>query len=151
MGTLNYTTEIESSKTIGELQSLLANQGADAVVIQYVDRQPVGIRFLLSTPLGPKSFALPVNVDAVHRLLVKQSREGKLKSLSRARAESREQAARVAWRVVKDWVAAQLAIIEAEMATIDQVMLPYLVTNELGEGSTLYDSYKQRALESKHK
>jgi hypothetical protein len=40
---------------------------------------------------------------------------------------SHAHASKVAWRVIKDWLAAQIALIESEMATLDEVMLPYLI------------------------
>ena len=51
------------------------------------------------------------------------------------------QARKVAWRITKDWVEAQIAIVEAQLATLDQVMLPHLMV----EGQrTLYAVYKDR-------
>lgn len=52
-----------------------------------------------------------------------------------------EQAERVAWRVAREWLLAQLAIIEAQMATLDQVMLPYL---QVDGQKTLYAAYRER-------
>lgn len=43
----------------------------------------------------------------------------------------------VAWRNVKDWIAAQIAIIEIGQVGIDEVMLPYMVD---AYGHTLYES-----------
>lgn len=145
MATLNYTTSIASEKTIGEIQKMLAGHGASAIAVTYEDKQPTGLSFKLDTPHGPRAFTLPVDVSAVHRLLIEQVETREInRELGRMR--SPEQAARVAWRVLKDWTAAQLAIIEAQMATIDQVMLPYLHVD--GE-HTLYEAYReseQRAL-----
>ena len=49
---------------------------------------------------------------------------------------SQEQAARVAWRCLKSWVEAQMALIQIGMATMDQVFLPYVLNDE---GKTLYE------------
>ena len=49
---------------------------------------------------------------------------------------SKEQAARVAWRCLKSWVEAQMALIQIGMATMDQVFLPYVLNDE---GKTLYE------------
>ena len=38
---------------------------------------------------------------------------------------TKEQATRVAWRIVKDWLAAQLAMIEAGLVDLEEVFLPY--------------------------
>ena len=50
---------------------------------------------------------------------------------------------RVAWRILKDWVAAQLAIVETEMVSLDEVMLPYLRSDD---GRTLYELFTERQL-----
>lgn len=52
-----------------------------------------------------------------------------------------EQAERVVWRITRDWVRAQLAIIEAGMARLEQVMLPYAVTPS---GRTLFEEFEER-------
>lgn len=57
--------------------------------------------------------------------------------------ETRAQAERVAWRVIKDWIAAQLAIVETQMVELDQVMLPYL---HVDGDRTLYESYRDQEL-----
>lgn len=141
MATLNYTTSIAASKTVGEMQALLARHGASRIAVDYDGGAPCALSFLLDTPHGPRHFTLPVDVDAMHRLLQRQDREGKLRSGSKATRSSREQAERVAWRVMKDWLAAQLALVETEMAGLDQVMLPYL---HVDGDRTLYAAYKDR-------
>lgn len=140
MPALNYTTTIAVDKTTGEIQSMLGKAGAKAVAVMYEDGRTTGVTFTIDTPAGLRAFSLPVDVDAMQRLLTKQRRSNKRVS------DKREQAERVAWRVVKDWLAAQLALIDAQMATLDEVMLPYLV---VGEDRTLRDDWREhRALPS---
>lgn len=138
MPTLNYTTKVSADRTIAEMQRLLVAHDADAVVTRYENRVPVGLSFRLPTIHGPRDFTLPVYIEGVERVLDEQNVD--------ARFRGYERATWVAWRVLKDWVEAQLALIEAGMATIDQVMLPYLhVAPEI----TLYQRYlesEQRAL-----
>lgn len=72
-------------------------------------------------------------------MLDNQWRSGKIER----RYTTYEQAQRVAWRIVKDWVEAQVALIQTEMVTLDQVMLPYMI----GVGDkTIYELYKARKL-----
>lgn len=52
-------------------------------------------------------------------------------------------AERVAWRILRDWVMAQMAILETEMVAIDQIMLPYMVDDQ---GHTVYELYQSRQL-----
>lgn len=140
--TLNYTTSISVSKTASEMQQMLGRHGASSVVTQFgADQEEVGIGFTLVGPHGERAFSLPVNVEGVHKLLIRAVAAGKTKSLSKARARSREQAARVAWRVAKDWLEAQLAMVQAQMVGLDEVMLPYL---RVDGDVTLYQRYRER-------
>ena len=51
--------------------------------------------------------------------------------------QNKAQAVRVAWRIIKTWVAAQLAFQETEMVKMEQVFLSYMIT---GDGRTLYQA-----------
>lgn len=142
MPTLNYTTKVAAAKTISEIQSMLVEHGAEAVVTNYENRQPVGLSFRLMTPHGIRDFSLPVDVEAAQRVLIAENREGFGASGRRnANWTTAEHAERVAWRVLKDWLAAQLAIIEWQMVAFDQVMLPYMHS---GGELTVYDAYVAR-------
>lgn len=137
MGLLNYTTSIASSKTIGEMQAALAQAGANSIAVHYSSGSPSGLTFSLNTKYGPQLFTLPVDVPAVQKVLRKQRSAG---GMSRVRFESMEHAERVAWRISKTWLEAQLALVSVQMATIDQVMLPYM---HVGPDQTLYAAYQE--------
>lgn len=139
MPVLNYTTSIAATKTAGEIQAMLGKHGASAVAVRFADARLVGISFTLSGPHGDRAFTLPVDVGAMQKVLDKQWSQKQIA----ARYANRDQAERVAWRVVKDWLAAQLALIEAQMASLDQIMLPFLHVD--GE-TTLYEAYREREL-----
>lgn len=66
------------------------------------------VNFKLRMVHGEVSFRLPGRVDGVLETLKRQRVE--------KRHQTRDQAERVAWRIVKDWITAQLAIVEAEIA-----------------------------------
>ena len=53
--------------------------------------------------------------------------------------KNKEQALRVSWRIIKEWVEAQMAIIEAGQAELSEVFLPYAVTKD---GDTVYQKLK---------
>lgn len=138
MATLNYTTIIAVERTVAEMQKMLASHGATSVLVRYSDEQrPAAMSFTLRGPHGDRPFTLPVDVDAMHKSLMRQFGERKIER----RYSHRPHAERVAWRVVKDWLAAQLALVAAQMATLDQLMLPYLHVD--GE-TTLYERYRER-------
>ncbi len=137
MAILNYTTTIAADKTAGEIQAKLAKAKASAVLCEYDAHGVIThISFRIETMHGLMAFRLPANIDGVLRAMQKDS---KVPRSSR----TREQAARVAWRIVKDWVEAQLAIIEAEMATLPEVFLPYAQT---GTGETVYQRFEKQGL-----
>jgi hypothetical protein len=146
---MNYTTKVPASQTVTECQSALAAAGADTVSVHFDDGQPSGLSFTLRTPHGTRNFILPVNIDGVHAMLTALDNAGKLPppgggpGRGRGLYQSRDHAARVAWRVLKDWIEANLARIAARMATLDEVMLPYLVVDD-GE-RTLWQAYQDRS------
>jgi hypothetical protein len=146
---LNYTTKIQAAQTAGECQAILAKAGASSVAVHYEDGSPAGLSFALKTPHGMRNFTLPVDVTAMQAALVKAERDGMFAQTSKGTKAhvgrntftNREHAENVAWRVVKDWLEANLALIAAQMATLSEVMLPYL---HVDEGRTLWQAYRER-------
>jgi hypothetical protein len=132
---LNYTTSIAPEKTVSEIQAKLANAGAFQILHEYErsTRELVGLSFRISTEFGDLAFELPARIEAVELVLKKQRVSMK--------KEARAQATRVAWRILKDWVEAQLALIETGMVTIEQVFLPYV---QDAKGVTLYESIREK-------
>lgn len=129
MAIKNYTTTIDVYKSLGEIQGALASHGARKIMVDYdAAGQPVGVMFGIETPDGPRGFSLPANVEGVRAVFTRQ----KVKA-------SPGQAERTAWRNVRDWIMAQMAIIEAGQVQMDEVFLPYLTD---GKGRTLYQLYQ---------
>ena len=126
MAILNYTTSIATEKTAAEIQKKLAMTGAQAVLYEYDDN---GIMSAMSFRIKTIFFRLPINIEGVYTVLVEDSSVPN-------RLKSHEQAARVAWRIIKDWIEAQIAIIEAGQAKLEQVFLPYAQNQD---GKTLYE------------
>lgn len=129
MAIKNYTTTIDVYKSLGEIQGTLASHGARKIMVDYdAAGQPIGVMFAVETPDGPRGFSLPANVEGVRAVFARQkvkSKEGQVE--------------RTAWRNVRDWIMAQMAIIEAGQVQIDEVFLPYLTDRQ---GRTLYSLYQ---------
>jgi len=124
----NYSTVVPALKSIGEIQGILVAHGATHILMDYEQELPVGLAFIVETPYGEVPFRIPANIDRVQAVLNKQ----------RVRTQvSEDMATRVAWRILKDWVRAQMAILDTEMVTVDQVFLPYMQVGE--KGKTLYE------------
>jgi len=128
MAILNYTTSIDCEKTISEIQKCLVKHGANKIVTDYKDGLPSAVTFCLVINESLVGYILPANYSGVLKAMKKDNKVPNSKC-------TEEQAQRVAWRIVKDWVEAQMAIVEAQLADVAEVFLPYAVTKT---GETMY-------------
>lgn len=133
MAIANYSTTVDAHKSVGEIQGMLAAHGAQSILLDYRGGAPVAVSFVVDVAGQPVSFRLTANRDGVLRAM-----ESDPKVPKSHRTEL--QALRTAWRILRDWVRAQLAIIEAGIVTLPQVMLPYAVTNS---GATVFERLEQ--------
>ncbi len=130
MAIKNYTTSIDPTKTIGEISQILARKGARKIVTDYDDDgNPVSLTFWLNLEGCETFYSMPCNwqgvLNAMEREKVERSKLTKTHAL------------RVSWRIIRDWIDAQMAIIEASLVTIDQVFFPYRLLNN---GKTIYQA-----------
>lgn len=138
MPILNYTTTIATAKTVGEIQAILAKAGARAVSVDYDEGgEPSALTFLVPVQGQLISFRLPSRWRGVWAALRDDAGVP-------AKFKVEAQARRVAWRIVKDWTAAQMAIIEAGLAELTEVFLPYAVNPNTGQ--TLYQEFQANRL-----
>jgi hypothetical protein len=128
MKIMNYTTAISASKSITEIETLLADNGASHIMKEY---RGDGRVWSLAFKLGEIGYKLPANTERVFATLTKGKRNFQRKAWE-------EQSERVAWRVLKDWLLAQLSLIAIGQAEFDQVMLPYAFDGK----QTLYERIK---------
>lgn len=128
-GIKNFSTKVDVAQTSGEIIGVLARRGVRAISTLYSeDGQAEGIGFTMRTDYGDRYFELPVRTEGVW-LAMKDDKGVPAQYRNRAQAE------KTAWRIAKDWLEAQSALIDAGLATLDEVMMPYLST---GDGQTLY-------------
>lgn len=139
MALLNYTTTIGVHKTLGEIQQNLVDHGARKLMFDYDDQgHIVSLSFSVTTPDGDRGIKLPANVPAIFEVLKQQKKAGKIKT-----NPDYAQAERVAWRIIKDWVEAQMAILESQMVQFDEIFLPYMINRD---GQTFFQAYQQKQL-----
>lgn len=135
----NYTTMIDATKTVGEIQELLAKSGAKQIMILYENGHPKGVCFSIQTSNGLQGIKLPVNVEKMYALLKKIKKQSPQKQIR----DTYEQAERTAWRNVKEWISIQLSFIATEMVNLDEVFLPYLLNNQ---NKTIYELFTENQL-----
>jgi hypothetical protein len=125
----NYTSKVPANRSIAEIQDALVNHGATGVLYEY--EQGTGriaaLRFRLLVRDQEVTFTLPVQWRKFQRVLeVQQVR----------RWDDEDYVYRVAWRNIRDWVMAQLALYETEIVEMPQVFLPFATD---AKGRTLYE------------
>jgi len=54
--------------------------------------------------------------------------------------ELKDQAYRTGWANIRDWVTAQMALVDTQMAKVQEVFLPYMANRK---GQTLYESMEE--------
>ncbi len=129
MPLLNYTTQIATDKTVSEIQKNLAAHGAQAVMAEYDGNgNIVMLKFKIILNGSEIGYQLPCDWRPVLKVMEDHPKIPR-------RLCNQGQALRVSWRIIKDWVAAQMAIVETQMAPLDEVFLPYAITKS---GKTLY-------------
>jgi hypothetical protein len=126
MPILNFSTKIDAWKTVNEIQQILAKHSITHFSIKNEGSFPVGLSFTIDYNGTPLNFLLPSNYQGVLQCLKK---DRKVPNSSK----NEEQALRTSWRIVKDWVEAQLAMVQANLAPIQEVFMPYLIINSSGQ------------------
>lgn len=129
----NYTTKVPAVQTVGEIQGILAAHGARKVMMDYGDNGTVtAVTFALDCGGTLHGFRLEAKPHGVMSVMTKE----------RIKCDA-AQAERIAWRNIKDWIAAQVALVETEQATMDELFFPKLVDrNE----RTLYQAFQSGCL-----
>lgn len=131
---LTTRLKLSPAKSIAEITGILSNFGARTIVTDYDEQGFVsGVAFVIMVEGRPLSIRLPCNVDGVYKTLVNAKGVPSSK-------RTKEQARRVAWRILKDWLEAQLALFQVGQAEIAQVLMPYAVD---AEGRTAYQMFKE--------
>lgn len=127
----NYTTTITWAKTLTEIEEMLVAIGADAILKRYRgDGRVEGLSFQFQK----HGYLLPSNTEKCMERLREIER---FKRMNRQTLE--EQAERVSWRVIKDWLEAQITLIRIGNAEVEQVMLPYMWNGR----ESLYEKLKE--------
>lgn len=137
MAILNYTTTVDSFKTVSEIEYILMKHHAKLIMKNYDGEFITGLSFLIDTGVQQIPVKLPVKVDECLKVLKKEKRENPRKQIK----DTREQAERVAWRILKYCVEAQMALLDIEMVRFEEIFLPYIQTNN---GQTVYERLEEK-------
>ncbi len=135
----NYTSMVPALRSIAYIEAKLIEHGATQIVKFY---GPTGM-------IASLCFVVPLNgVDIPFRLPARVFEcEKKLKQNLSPRAKSEtiqkipQQAERTAWKILSDWVEAQMAMIELAQVEFTEVFMPYIFNHQ--KGQTVFEIFKE--------
>lgn len=136
MPILNYTTTIDVFKTVSEIEYILMKHKAKSIMKNYEGETITAMSFLIDTDSRQIPVKMPVKIDECLKVLQKEKQSG-----SKNIKATREQAEKVAWRILKNWVEVQMALLDVEMVTLQEIFLPYIVDQN---GQTVYEKLERR-------
>ena len=129
------TTRIAPERTVGEIQMILAQHGAKAVLLEFDGKKVSAVSFQYTVNGRDIPFRLPCRWTFIEQMLKDNGRRPRYDDTLELWAR------RVAWRQILRWVQAQLALVETSMVKIQEVFLPYVVTHS---GQTIYELQEKK-------
>lgn len=140
MGLKNFTTQIEVEKTMAEIEKILAKHGATHIYKMYDDKGvPKALAFKTTVRERDVAFKLPMNEDKIMTVFKNEVSKG---VIPKKYWDDREQARRTGWRIIKDWVDSQMALLEIELVKFEEVFLPYMYNQE--KDKTLFELMEEK-------
>lgn len=138
----NYRSSAELADILDAIRRTLAEGGARRISFEYDGAgEPREITFCL--PIGEQlaTFRLPARLYNVQPLIIESYRNAG-RSVPHGQA-LKDQAARTGWANIRDWVAAQMAMIRTGMVKSQEVFLPYLLLEGYEEPITYYEAFER--------
>jgi hypothetical protein len=116
----NYTTAVSVERTISEIEQLLARYGARRVLKDYDDNGISALSFMVQFKGKFIPIRLPANIEKVILMLNDQVKKG---SIPRKFRDNKDQARRIMWRVLLDWVDSQMTMVEIGQKELLEIFL----------------------------
>lgn len=133
----NYTSAVPASRSISYIEHQLVIHGATDIVKRYgPNKELTEICFAIDTKGARIPFMLPARVDRVEKVLMAQVRRPKPGTKQRVK----EQAEKTAWKIISDWVAVQMSLIELGQVEFLEVFLPYVY--DMNKQETFFEKMK---------
>ena len=124
MALKNYTSQVSASRSISWIEDKLARHGARQILKEYTaDGRVASIAFIMHIEGAELPFHLPARIAACEKVLkgkVRRPRPSTYKHIT-------EQSERTAWKIMADWVDAQMAMVE--LAQVDVLRSSYRISS----------------------
>lgn len=133
MALKNTYSRAPAAQSVKEIQEALVKAGASGMLFEYEKGtgRIEALKFILPVGSNKVGFALPVNWRRF-QAVIEQEGIGK--------SSDEDYVYRVAWRCLRDWVLAQLALYETQIVELPQIFLPFAVGKD---NQTLYEKVIQ--------
>lgn len=131
------TTKIPAETTVGQIQRLLGKHGAKKIMMEYDNKEISGVVFSLMINKREYAYRLPCRWKPIYNIF--QGR--RISNLQDADDRDRAKAKRVGWRQILRWVEAQMALVQTEMVSTQEIFLPYMLHSS---GRTLYEELENQ-------
>ncbi len=132
----NYTSN--SSTTFEKIQKILIAHKAKSILFDYDEQGRIkSLSFILEVKGNNVVFQLPARIEKVEQLFLanKKPRYDWQKPTPLTQ-DQKDQAYRTAWANIRDWLDAQMALIDTEQVKVEEVFLPYAVDRN---GKTFFE------------
>ncbi|MBS1666777.1 MAG: hypothetical protein JST58_05310 [Bacteroidetes bacterium] len=135
MNIKNYTSSIESSRSMARIEEMLVEIGATNINKQYRDKICMGITFLLFDEQLKQTlpFHLKAQVEECFKILWKDIKRPK----SNTKELVQQQANKTAWKILSDWTEIQCSMILLGQAKPLQMFLPFMY--DMRSNETYFD------------
>lgn len=137
MGLKCYTTKVPADQSASEIQKMLSIRGATGILLEYEQGTGRIDRIAFKMRMGEQEigFRLPLRWRQVKNALIE---DRTIENSYRARAAREEDYCyRVAWRILREWVDAQMAMVDLRMVQVQEVFLPYAI---MRDDKTLFEN-----------
>lgn len=123
----NYTSSVPASRSMENIERLLADLGCKSISRFYSDKEVSGFFFELEIKGQAYTFKLPAKVDLIYKQLTK----GRAIKNENHRISYKKQAARTAWKTLYELVQIQTDLIMLEQTDALEAFLPYAFDGQM--------------------
>lgn len=122
MPLLNYTTKVDALQSASEIEVMLIKHGARSILKECDGGKIAALSFMIRTPRGDLPIRMPIDPEPILRVLKRQGVKADML-----------QAEKIAWRITKDWTEAQMALLETEMISMEEIYFAHIFNPATGQ------------------
>jgi hypothetical protein len=126
----NYLSKSPLSNIFGDIEKTLVEHGAKQVSRDYDNGKIIAISFIINTKSGDLKVKLPARFEQVEKIFINNGLRYKP-----------DQPYRTAWATLRDWISAQMALLDLEMVKMEEIFLPYVTDPN---GRTFFEFSQER-------